>query len=1161
MRKISQHTRFDKEVQNPSRKPAYYPPDDPRQQLLFPESEYSKYEEVPPKPLKPLKIDYPELKPEHISTKKLTPQQEANIHSEISSEMEQGERYPYRRHMSDLEIGKLKKYLDDNQISDVIKGRILNKYDELRAKGKVFYAIYLEANQLAEQPAFEVDTSGNYADFFRGFSRLLVAELTSEIGRLFGAHTAKGMTQAFQLGTNIFNITSLNFERKIGDMDKLIHYMDAILLDYQHRKKLIKHLGAKIENEIDHFLANDQFKEFLAWMDTYFPYKKDEFAQAALNQIRINSSNGIYDRISFGDLVKFKTFKSIYEKAQSASTIGFKHQMERNITIDVNAALTSQFSKRVISKLNNLVAFFESLDTEMSVEDKKNKIIDFCRKQFNIDLRAVFSFAQNVTKKRNEHHITENEQDKENPTPRLRVIDKANQDFIDKFVRDVISNLGSYKLGLSSLRYDTNWQLQNAIDKFIRNLTNTKYNSMVGISNIEKILQLHTGDIDQLANQFIYNDLIMSIPGFSSKYDHMREYEPGILPTFSGIRNVLEKTDGKFSIESFTNFATSKLPFVPKELLFTTIRSLFKELDNRALNRIDNLSGTHYQNTVKFIVKLLTKYNKLEHNSFLKLFKMLEHYTNLFGRIRSNLPKTFSDEEIIDLMIGAVRSINTMDKDLENLDIFVTFLHNEAGSLKDETVKKIISNPNFTNFNKVAVVRKLFKAYAAIKNLQGVRAIYKQYGPIITDLKRRKFLSPNFRDNLLAIERMFESNQEISPQSPEFASMIEASAKVESDLQIMQMGDALKELLTDYKPKDKSLFKLDMPLTDSLRFRVLKDKDPRTLRIGIETDCCQRIGGVGEVAARDSFLNPLSSVLILEWKNPEDNEWKLLSQSYFHYVPKENGYILDNIEENRQNVNQFKTHNHISLEEIYGIFAQDIKNKLGANYLLAGKGYSKISTDKFKTDKRYKDPRFFDERALTKDKQDHYSDYDERNAIDLLAPKFDVEKAKQKLSATKSAQHQQIRGLIKTILNPSIFIKRAQTSREDIRNLTGTNIQLFGPQSWNFINQIMNVLNQGLFDLGAKQKLGSQTLNFQAVIRNPSDTTKFSGGLRSLVLLSMRLWQAVSAKRNVYSVPETQQIANNLLQQLTSLDFPEPQAGRIKSDLTIALNNWLAILK
>jgi hypothetical protein len=233
----------------------------------------------------------------------------------------------------------------------------------------------------------------------------------------------------------------------------------------------------------------------------------------------------------------------------------------------------------------------------------------------------------------------------------------------------------------------------------------------------------------------------------------------------------------------------------------------------------------------------------------------------------------------------------------------------------------------------------------------------------------------------------------INPSSPEFKKLFDITSALETDLQTIEMSDALKELIVDYRPKDKRLFNLDMEINDRLRFRVLKDKDPRMLRVGIESGCCQRIGGAGEGAAKDSFVNPTAGVLILEWKDSND-KWVMLGQSYFHYVATTNSYFLDNIEHAYGNVRA----SGVDMEAAYAYIAKQMKEKFNVENFLAGKGYSKIETSAFKSNKlRGGDPRYFDPKAGHK-----YTDFDPNNSMDLLEPKFDMKKREEKLTGKKN---------------------------------------------------------------------------------------------------------------------------------------------------------------
>lgn len=149
------------------------------------------------------------------------------------------------------------------------------------------------------------------------------------------------------------------------------------------------------------------------------------------------------------------------------------------------------------------------------------------------------------------------------------------------------------------------------------------------------------------------------------------------------------------------------------------------------------------------------------------------------------------------------------------------------------------------------------------------------------------------------------------------------------------------------------------------------------------------------------------------------------------------------------------------------------------------------------------------------------------------------------------------------ILMPSLMrlarqfeLKIAQLVQQDVRTLAGAQSNLFGPQSWQFVNQLVNILNSHLFDLS------HHNLNYQQVVRNPSTITGYTGGLKSLLTISLQLWQYLIVHRpNPYSTEDALQIIDDIKNIINSSQFPEPQASTIKPDLTVVLNNWSAILK
>lgn len=193
-----------------------------------------------------------------------------------------------------------------------------------------------------------------------------------------------------------------------------------------------------------------------------------------------------------------------------------------------------------------------------------------------------------------------------------------------------------------------------------------------------------------------------------------------------------------------------------------------------------------------------------------------------------------------------------------------------------------------------------------------------------------------------------------------------------TDFSYVEMFDLVKQYMRDAKPKNEKLFKLNASF-DGIEFSVLKDLDPLHFRIGIETDCCQRIGGVGEEAAVDSFINPNAGVLVAT------KDGKILSQSYFHYVPNDNGFILDNVEYNEDEVKKYGPINNeqsLWLAEVYKKYGEIIKNNNpDIKYIKIGSGYSKIPLNEFEKDSMEEDPRDFavDEPYSDFDEEDHYN--------------------------------------------------------------------------------------------------------------------------------------------------------------------------------------------
>lgn len=157
------------------------------------------------------------------------------------------------------------------------------------------------------------------------------------------------------------------------------------------------------------------------------------------------------------------------------------------------------------------------------------------------------------------------------------------------------------------------------------------------------------------------------------------------------------------------------------------------------------------------------------------------------------------------------------------------------------------------------------------------------------------------------------------------------------------------------------------PLTYT--FETLQDLDPYHFSVGADTNCCQVLGGAGNNAAIDSFINEYAGVLVLK----DDNG--LISQSYFHWLEEENYLILDNIEIAKK-----------ADEQLYAILADYCISRNFFKKVLCGKSYTKINIGKFSTNSEDHSERVF--------RYSEYTDYNNLDSIDLGKPNFSLKKYK-----------------------------------------------------------------------------------------------------------------------------------------------------------------------
>jgi len=219
--------------------------------------------------------------------------------------------------------------------------------------------------------------------------------------------------------------------------------------------------------------------------------------------------------------------------------------------------------------------------------------------------------------------------------------------------------------------------------------------------------------------------------------------------------------------------------------------------------------------------------------------------------------------------------------------------------------------------------------------------------------------SKEFGDQYKYYLTLFENMKIISGNDIKFVQFFKTCSLILS-------MESYQEYLELKKPKNEKLFDLNYK-TNNYSFRVLDDMSIEYFSVGIDTHCCQVLGGYGHDAAVDSFINPVASVLILD-----DKEGNILSQSYFHYVPEDNGFILDNVETNSNNINKAK----IDINSCYAELGKYLKEKYDIKYFRCGLEWNKLDSNRFAKDSDKVDKRHFE--------GSKYSDYDPKKFLDLL---------------------------------------------------------------------------------------------------------------------------------------------------------------------------------
>lgn len=372
---------------------------------------------------------------------------------------------------------------------------------------------------------------------------------------------------------------------------------------------------------------------------------------------------------------------------------------------------------------------------------------------------------------------------------------------------------------------------------------------------------------------------------------------------------------------------------------------------------------------IDFTWRLGVKLGKRDLNNLIKIYKYLNNNYDEWSRYD------------IDFLLAGIRGVETLGRDIRAIDEVLDILHNNAFEVSSEVIKGILGTKNVSKLVNIKggsglnIVKKYYELMATILGNGGMSGIMKGRRKHLKELEERGAIKPGFKERMEDFADIIRMGVDINPSKKNYGELVLLINELTSDVETLINYEKYLKYYKEAKKKDERLYLLDKDLGNGLKFRVLRDLDPGHFRVGIETDCCQRIGGAAETSVVDSFINPVAGVLVLEGASGE-----IIAQSWIHYIAGE-GYILDNIEVATRYEGGYKGK---SIEEIYAYWARHKKAELGVRYIQAGSGYSDISGKKFGKIKMEEDPRTF---AV----EDAYTDWDagEEN-IDLTAPKFEV---------------------------------------------------------------------------------------------------------------------------------------------------------------------------
>ena len=457
--------------------------------------------------------------------------------------------------------------------------------------------------------------------------------------------------------------------------------------------------------------------------------------------------------------------------------------------------------------------------------------------------------------------------------------------------------------------------------------------------------------------------------------------------------------------------------FQPKEL--QTLKYMFKTTTAKDLFMLCRRTYT-YKNDLKNFVKFITEINfsknelqEIFSKNIPNLMKIYEYVDNedFTGKpyntgskgyvyLQSDLKEIFYNLAIsnksFDLLPDIFRDIHNFDENSSKIQKSVNIYNTlnrknqKASAAITETRIQDLIYKNIQNNSRLLTLISSNKNYNSFNTAQG-KDLYRNYIELnkynfdinklkskfkITTEQIKEILSTytdeEYQKYLTTIKDIFDKNVKINVADSKVKQL---NSKIKTFIEVLKNTTVYAKYNKVAEPKNQVFSKLSEEV-EGFTFRSMPNKDFDMLnKIGIETNCCQFVGGAGSDAAVDSFINSMASVLVLE------KDGNLISQSYFHYVPVESdpngpGIILDNVETNDDNVERYVRSSKYSLDLLYKLYGEKVCNRLNLKYVKCGKQYNKLTSSFFTKGIQDQDYRTF----KTKDV---YTDFDPEDHLDV----------------------------------------------------------------------------------------------------------------------------------------------------------------------------------